>query len=106
TGADAVTAAREGDPGALGLFERFGTSLGVGMAGLMNVFEPERLVVGGGLSAVAELYLPRAQEEVRRRVLPEIGGRVGISVARSGALAGVIGAARLAVIEGGRGATG
>ncbi len=99
TGTDAVTAAREGDPDAVGLFERFGTSLGVGMAGLMNAFEPERLVIGGGLSAVAELYLPRAEEEARRRVLPEIGARVEISVARSGALAGLIGAARLAVTE-------
>jgi len=99
TGSDAVAAAREGDPDSLGLFERFGTSLGVGMAGLMNVFEPERLVVGGGLSAVADLYLPRAQEEARRRVLPEIGARVRISVARSGALAGLIGAARLAATE-------
>jgi glucokinase len=101
TGTEAVTAAREGDLDALGLFERFGTSLGVGMAGLMNVFEPERLVVGGGLSAVADLYLSRAEKEARRRVLPEIGARVGVSVARSGALAGVIGAARLAVTEGG-----
>ncbi len=106
TGTEAVTAAREGDPDALGLFERFGTSLGVGIAGLMNVFEPERLVVGGGLSAVADLYLSRAEKEARRRVLPEIGARVGVSVARSGARAGLIGAARLAVTERARAAGG
>ena len=100
TGTDAVTAAGEGDPDALALFERFGTWLGVAMAGLMNAFEPERIVLGGGLSAVADLYLPRAEQEARHRVLPEIGARVEISVARSGALAGVIGAARLAVTEG------
>ena len=100
-GADVVTAARGGDPDALDLFERFGTSLGIGMAGLMNVFEPERLVIGGGLSAVAELYLPEAEQEARRRVLPQIGARVEISVAGTGALAGVIGAARLAITEGG-----
>lgn len=105
TGTDAVIAAGEGDPDALGLFARFGTSLGVGMAGLMNAFEPERLVVGGGLSAVAELYLPRSEEEARRRVLPDIGARVEISVARSGALAGLIGAARLAVTEGAGGSS-
>jgi glucokinase len=100
TGTDAVTAAGEGDPDALGLFERFGIWLGVAMAGLMNAFEPERIVLGGGLSAVADLYLPRAEQEARHRVLPEIGARVEISVARSGRLAGVIGAARLAVTEG------
>ena len=100
TGADVVTAAREGDPDALGLFERFGTWLGIGMAGLMNVFEPERLVIGGGLSAVADLYLPEAEQEARRRVLPQIGARVETSVVGTGALAGVIGAARLAITEG------
>ena len=99
-GADVVTAAREQDSDALGLFERFGAALGVGMASLMNIFEPERLVVGGGLSTVADLYLPRAMEEARARVLPDIGARVKISVARSGAQAGLIGAARLAVTEG------
>jgi hypothetical protein len=60
-------------------------------------------VVGGGLSRVAELYLPRAEEEARARVLPAIGERVRIAVARSGASAGLIGAARLAVLEGRRG---
>jgi glucokinase len=101
-GVDAVAAAREEDPGALGLFERFGAALGVGMSSLMNVFEPEQLVVGGGLSNVADLYLPRAEEEARARVLPAIGARVRISVARSGAGAGLIGAARLALTEGAR----
>ena len=102
-GTDVVVAAEEGDPGALALFERFGTWLGVGMAGLLNAFEPELIVVGGGLSRVAELYLPRAEEEARARVLPAIGERVRIAVARSGASAGLIGAARLAVLEGRRG---
>jgi glucokinase len=101
-GADAVTAAREQDADALALFERLGTALGVGMASLMNAFEPERLAIGGGLSEVADLYLPRAIEEARARVLPDIGARVTVSVASSGAEAGLIGAAKLAVTEGAR----
>jgi glucokinase len=75
------------------------------MASLMNVFEPERLVLGGGLSNVAELYLPRAEDEARARVLPAVGARVRIALADSGARAGLIGAARLAVTEGARAAT-
>ena len=102
TGVDVVTAAEEGDPGALGLFERFGTWLGVGIAGLLNAFEPELIAVGGGLSRVAELYMPRAEAEARERVLPAVGERARIEVARSGASAGLIGAARLAVLEGRR----
>ncbi|CAA9506909.1 MAG: hypothetical protein AVDCRST_MAG45-1657 [uncultured Solirubrobacterales bacterium] len=101
-GTDVVVAAEEGDPDALGLFERFGTWLGVGMAGLLNAFEPELIAVGGGLSRVAELYLPRAEAEARARVLPAIEERARIAVARSGAGAGLLGAARLAVLEGRR----
>ena len=101
-GTDVVAAAGEGDADALALLERFGTWLGVGISGLLNVFEPELLVIGGGLSRVAELYLPRAEEEARRRVLPSTGERARIAVARSGVNAGLIGAARLAVLEGRR----
>jgi glucokinase len=98
-GADVVTAAGEEDPEAVALFERFGTWLGVGMASLMNAFEPELLAVGGGLSRVAELYLERAEQEARSRVLPAIGERVRVAVAHGGTDAGLIGAARLAVTE-------
>jgi glucokinase len=97
---DAAQAAEEGDSAALALFERFGTWLGVGMAGLLNAFEPQLLVIGGGLSRAASLYLPRAEEEARRRALPEIADRVGIQVARACVNAGLLGAARLAVTEG------
>ena len=101
-GVDVVVAAGEGDADALRLFERFGTSLGVGMSGLMNAFEPELLAVGGGLSRVADLYLPRAVEEARGRALPTIAERVRIEVARGGPEAGLLGAARLAASEVGR----
>ena len=99
-GADVVAAAREGDGDSLSLVERFGTYLGVGMAGLAIAFEPELIAVGGGLSRVAELYLPRAEQEARGRALPTVAARVRIAVARSGHTAGLLGAARLAATEG------
>ena len=100
-GVDVVAAAREGDADALGLFERFGTHLGVGMASLANAFEPELLALGGGLSRVVDLYLGRAEEEARSRALPATAERVRFEVARGGAEAGLVGAARLAATEGG-----
>jgi glucokinase len=98
-GADVVAAAREGDADALSVFDRFGTYLGVGMAGLMNAFEPELLVIGGGISRVADLYLARAVEEARSRALPPIAERVRIALARTATAAGLLGAARLALTE-------
>src|SRR5439155_13038590 len=48
SGREVVEAARNGDAEALGLLERLGTNLGVGIAGLVNAFEPEHVVIGGG----------------------------------------------------------
>lgn len=99
TGRDAVRAAREEDTDAAGLLERLGTNLGVGIAGLMNAFEPERVVIGGGLSQAGDLFLDAARREAAGRALKVISERVSISLARTGPDAGVIGAALLALQE-------
>jgi glucokinase len=96
TGPDVATAAREQDPYALELLRRLGRMLGVGISGLLNTFEPEHVVIGGGLSRVADLFLDEARREAELRALPPILARVEISLARGGAEAGVLGAALLA----------
>jgi glucokinase len=93
---DAVRAAREGDPYALDLLRRLGRFLGVAIAGFVNAFEPEHVVIGGGLSEAADLFLEEARREAEMRALPPIMRRVTISLARGGAHAGVLGAALLA----------
>jgi glucokinase len=96
SGRDVVAAARDGDRDALELFERLGTFLGVGLAGAINTFEPEHIVIGGGLSQAADLFLDRARDEAESRALPALVGRVRISRAQAGAQAGLIGAGLLA----------
>jgi glucokinase len=99
SGHELVAAADEGDPDALLLFERFARMLGVGLAGYVNVFEPARLAVGGGLSRPAHLYLDRAKREAASRALPALWRRTTIAMAEGGADAGVIGAAVLGAQE-------
>jgi glucokinase len=100
TGRECVfSAGEESDSEARALLERLGTNLGVGIAGYVNVFEPEHLVIGGGLSRAADMFLPRAVEEAADRALPASWERVTISLARGGADAGVIGAGLLAAQE-------
>jgi glucokinase len=99
SGREVVAAAEDGDPGALRVFERFGRMLGVGIAGYVNVFEPEHLVIGGGLSRAAHLFLDHAREEAGARALPALWRRVSVGLARGGADAGVIGAGVLAAQE-------
>jgi glucokinase len=98
-GREVVAAAEDGDPDALRVFERYGRMLGVGIAGYVNVFEPDYLVIGGGLSRVSHLFLERAEAEAAARALPALWRRVTIAKARGGADAGVIGAGLLAATE-------
>jgi len=99
-GRDVVTAARDdGDEDALELLERLGTLLGVGLSGAINTFEPEYIVIGGGLSQGADLFLDRAREEAKARALPALADRVRIQLARGGPDAGLIGAGLLAAQE-------
>jgi len=100
TGRDAVAVAKQGDSEALALFERHGRWLGLGIAGVVNTFEPQHVVIGGGLSRAAELFLDAACEEAARHALPALWRRVSIRLAGAGADAGVIGAGVLATQEG------
>jgi glucokinase len=99
SGPDCVTAAMEGDPDAQRVFERFARMLGVGIAGYVNVFEPDHLVIGGGLSRAADVFLETAEREAQARALPALWKRVTVGLARGGADAGVIGAGLLAATE-------
>lgn len=98
-GRDVVAAAREDDADAKQLLERLGTYLGVGLSGAINTFEPEYIVIGGGLSQGADLFLDRAREEANARALPALADRVRIQLAQGGAKAGLIGAGLLAAQE-------
>ena len=99
SGRELVLAAEEGDPDAVLLFERFARMLGTAIAGYVNVFEPERIVIGGGLSRASDLFLDRAVKEAGARALPALFRRVQVSLAQRGPDAGVIGAGLLAAHE-------
>ncbi len=98
-GRDVVIAAQGGDKYALHLLDRLGMFLGVGLANAINTFEPEEIVIGGGLSRASDLFLERAVREARSRALPKLSERVRIGLARAGAEAGLLGAGLLALHE-------
>jgi len=98
-GSDVVDAARAGDPGARELMQRLGRWLGVGLAGAANSFEPQLIVIGGGLSNGADQFLEAARAEAGARALPAIWERVSLAIAGAGPEAGVIGAGTLALQE-------
>jgi glucokinase len=88
--------AHDGDEAAIDAIELIGARLGVGITSLVNIFNPEVVVIGGGVIAAGELLLAPARAEVARRALPPSRDVVRIVPARFGVEAGMIGAAALA----------
>jgi glucokinase len=95
-GEDVTKLAREGDELALSVLEEAGRWLGIGLAGFVNIFNPEVIAVGGGVMAAGELILESAREEVRLRARPPSRDLVEIMEATLGPESGVLGAAALA----------
>jgi glucokinase len=95
----AVTeAALAGDETAIGVFDLIGGRLGVACASFANIFEPEAIVVGGGVIKAGDLLLDPARAEVRARALDPMN-ETPILEATLGNDAGMIGAAALARTE-------
>jgi glucokinase len=96
TGPMITELANSGDPVACGAIEVVGRALGVGLANLANIFNPEVMVIGGGVSGAGELLLEPARSVMRERALAPNKDVVRVVTAEFGAEAGMIGAALLA----------
>lgn len=92
-------AGREGDELAIEVFRRMGVYLGIGLASLINVINPEIVVIGGGLANGWDLFAKHMQQQVIERAFPIPARRVKILRAQCGDDAGLLGAARLAFKE-------
>jgi glucokinase len=99
--ADGIAAARAGDEDARVALEQMGGKLGVGFASLMNLLDPEVIVVGGGFGSDAgPLLLEPAERVARSRALEPAASTVRFAVAELGEDAGMLGAAMLAFAGG------
>jgi glucokinase len=95
----AVTeAALAGDETAIGVFDLIGGRLGVACSSFANIFQPDAIVVGGGVIKAGDLLLDPARKEVRERALRPMN-ETPILEATLGNDAGMIGAAALARTE-------
>jgi len=88
-----ATAAHSSDRLALEVISRAAGYLGAGMVSLVNIFNPEVIIVGGGLSKMGELLLKPAREMVKQRAFPLCAGAVRIVTAELGDDSGLLGAA-------------
>jgi len=86
-------AAQEGDALALEVVSQAATYLGVGMVNLVNIFNPEMIIVGGGMSNMGDLLLNPARQVVKERAFQLSAQAVRIVPAQLGEDGGVLGAA-------------
>jgi glucokinase len=91
-----VRLAGEGDARAIEVLAEIGRRLGAGIVTLVNVFNPELVVIGGGFSAAGDFVLGPAREVVAREALEPGRSFVGIVRAELGPEAGLVGAGLVA----------
>lgn len=91
-----VRLADEGEPRAISILDGIGRHLGAGIGSLVNIFNPDLVVIGGGFAAAGDFILDPAREIVAREGLAGAGKRLRIVRAELGTSAGLIGAALVA----------
>ncbi|MBN1642356.1 MAG: ROK family protein [Anaerolineae bacterium] len=98
TAKDVVDAMHEGDPYAADIVREAMDYLGVGMANLVNLFNPDRIVFGGGLTALGPDLIAPVQRAIQLRAFRSAASQVTVCLAELGASVGIVGAAGAAVM--------
>lgn len=86
---------KEGNKIAIESLEEHCNFLGHGIAGFINIFSPQRIVIGGGLSEAGDFYIQKISEYARCYSIPDCAVNTEIMAASLGNKAGSIGAASL-----------
>jgi glucokinase len=86
----------KGDELALDVYRQMGVYLGIGLANLINVLNPDVIVLAGGLVNAWDLFESHMRQQIAERGFPSEAAKVSIVRAERGDDAGLVGAARLA----------
>jgi glucokinase len=95
TAADVAAAARDGDALAVRLWDETVTALACGLTSIVNLFEPELVVLGGGVTRVGEQLLGPVRAEVEARAVRPAGSPLAIVQSALGDQVGIVGAAAI-----------
>lgn len=88
-------AAEAGDPVAKRIFEIVGEYIGIGLTSVINLLNPEKVIIGGGVAEAGDLLLDPIRKTIKERAMVVAGSAVEIVPAQLGNSAGVIGASML-----------
>lgn len=90
-------AAEAGDSETLEALHETGSALGIGVANLVNIFNPEMVIIGGALSMVSKFLLPSIKKVIEERSLEDIRKHTAILDSAFGPDASVMGAVAMVV---------
>ncbi len=88
-----------GDKTAHRVIDRYIAYLGAGLASIVNIFNPERIILGGGVSDAGEWLIERIRRETSKRAMVSSMRQVNILKAQLGNRAGLLGAAAFALLR-------
>ena len=88
-------AAEQGDAVAIQIFKKIGEYLGLGLTNVINILNPDKIIIGGGIAAAGDLLFNPIRETVNKRAMKIAREAVQIVPAELGNTAGVMGAALL-----------
>ena len=88
-------AAEAGDPVAKRIFAIVGEYIGIGLTSVINLLNPEKVIIGGGVAEAGDLLLDPIRKTIKERAMVVAGSAVEIVPAQLGNSAGVIGASML-----------
>ncbi|MGC4378531.1 ROK family transcriptional regulator [Fictibacillus sp. Mic-4] len=92
-------AALQGDELSIRVLEKAGTYLGIGLTNLIHTANPERIIIGGGVSKAGDFILKSVKETIQKRALTDSAKQTEIMLSKLGDNATAIGAASLLLVE-------
>jgi glucokinase len=101
TSAQVYQAANSGNPRGVEVMKNMGRILGIGIANLINIFNPEMVVIGGGVKDAWPLFIDSTRAEIRKRAFEVPAARTEIVPSKLGDDAGMVGAAAAALQKAG-----
>lgn len=93
---EVAEAARRGDIVSIEVYLEAGRLLGYGVANLVSLFDPQIVVIGGGLAGASDLFLDALRKSVKERAQPIAGKQVRVIASKLGDEANLLGVAKLA----------
>ena len=92
---EALKRAEENDAQVQEVFSRLGRNLGLGISGIINTFDPEAVIISGGLARAGEYFLAGMKENIEKYVLSPEAKKTDIIFSDLGRFGGALGAAML-----------